>query len=462
MAITALPRGPKGRPIIGHLAELRRDWLGTLTHYAREYGDIVPLRLGPKPAVLLSHPDYVESVLVTHNRTFVKSPTLRNSRRMFGNGLLTSEGDFWRRQRRLSQPAFHRERLASYGEQMVDCTARALDTWADGEVRDVHADMMRLTMEIVARVLFGADVAAAAAEVGDALDVALARYQVRADSLLFLVPDTWPLPGNLTYLRAAKRLDRIVYGIIERRRHSREEHGDLLAMLLEARDEDGSRMTDRQLRDEVMTLFLAGHETTAITLSWAWYLLATHPEVERTLLAELDEVLGDQAAPTVADVPRLKYAERIVTETLRLDSPAWFISREALEACDIGGYRIAKGEVAMLSQWVVHRDPRFFDRPDEFDPDRWAEEAASGRPRYAYFPFGGGPRLCIGAGFAMMETVLVLATIARRFRLVLEAGQEIAPWPTVTLRPRHGVRVILEQRDLTKRTESAVLVGHDA
>jgi cytochrome P450 len=431
-----------------------------MTRYAREYGDVVPLRLGVKPAVLLSHPDDIESVLVTHNRAGIKSPTLRNNRRLLGHGLLTSEGDFWRRQRRLSQPAFHRERLASYGELMIACTERAIDGWAEGEVRDVHADMMRLTMEIVGRTLFGADVVAAAAEVGGALEVALERFDARVESLLFLLPDTWPLPGNLAYLRAAEQLDRVVFGIIERRRRDPGEHEDLLATLLEARDEDGSRMSDQQLRDEVMTLFLAGHETTAITLSWTWYLLATHPEVERKLLAELREVLGERA-PTVADAPRLKYAERVVSEVLRLYPPAWFISREAIQPFEVRGYRIAKGQIAMLSQWVVHRDPRFWDRPDEFDPDRWAPEATSQRPRYAYFPFGGGPRLCIGAGFAMMEAVLVLATILQRFHLALVPGQDFTPWPTVTLRPRHGVRVVPRRREQSEQTESITVGQHD-
>ena len=459
MSTASLPRGPKAHPLLGHLAELRRDWPGTLTRYAREYGDIVPLRLGPRTAVLLSHPDYVEDVLVTHNRVFTKSPTLRNSRRLFGHGLLTSEGDFWRRQRRLSQPAFSRERLASYGELMIACTERTIGSWVPGQERDVHADMMRLTMEIVGRALFGADVGAAATEVGDALEVALERFNARVESLLFLLPDTLPMPGNLAYLRAAGRLDRVVFGIIERRRGETEERGDLLSMLLRARDGDGSRMTDHQLRDEVMTLFLAGHETTAIALSWTWYLLATHPAVERKLLAELRAVLADRT-PSVADLPRLKYAERVVTEVLRLYPPAWSISREALQPCEIGGYRLAKGHVAMLSQWVVHRDPRFFDRPDDFDPDRWAAEGAA-RPRYAYFPFGGGPRLCIGAGFAMMEAVLVLATILQRFRLALVPGQDFTPWATVTLRPRHGVRVIPRGREPSEQPRSTIADQQD-
>jgi cytochrome P450 len=271
--------------------------------------------------------------------------------------------------------------------------------------------------------------------------------------MLFLLPDTLPLPGNLTFLRTADRLDRIVYRIIEQRRRDAAEGNDLLSLLLRIHDEDGTRMTDRQLRDEVMTLFLAGHETTAIALSWTWYLLAEHPEVERKLIAELAEVLGGRA-PTVADLPRLRYAEHVISESLRLYPPAWIISREAIQPVEIGGHRIEKGQLAMVSQWVLHRDPRFWERPDEFVPERWAVEKPTW-PRFAYFPFGGGPRICIGAGFAMMEAVLILASIARRFRLVLEPGQQIVPWPSLTMRPRHGVRVRLEGREPPAATVSS-------
>jgi cytochrome P450 len=442
---TSRPRGPRGHFLSGHLPELSRDWLGGLTRYAREYGDYVPLRLGPKRAVLLSHPDYVEYVLVTNARNFIKSPALRNSRRLLGNGLVTSEGDFWRRQRRLAQPAFHRGRIASYGEVMVAYTERLLAAWPDGAERDFHADMMQLTLEIVAKTLFDADVRGAAADVGAALAVILERFNARLNSLLFLVPDTLPLPGNQGLLRAAQRLDVLIYDIIARRRASGQDTGDLLSMLLQAQDEDGSQMTDRQLRDEVMTLFLAGHETTAIALSWAQYLLAQHPAVEEQVVAELRAVLGGRA-PTVADLPRLRYTEMVVTEALRLYPPAWTVAREALGPCEIGGHEVSRGTILMMSQWVLHRDPRYFEAPEAFRPERWANGLAKELPKYVYFPFGGGPRVCIGSGFAMMEAVLLLATITQQFHVALVPGRPVVPWPSATLRPRDGVPVVVHRR----------------
>ncbi len=442
MATGHLPAGPPGHFLSGNLAELRRDWLGAFTRYAREYGDFVPFWVGPRRMVLLSHPDLIEYVLLTHNRDFIKSPILRRSSRLLGRGLVTSEGDFWRRQRRLSQPAFHRQRIEGYGQTMVAYAERMLERWRTGERRDVHAEMMELTLAIVAKTLFDADVADEASEIGAAITTAQERFNARLNSILFMIPDVIPLPGNLAYLRAANRLDRTIYRIIEQRRSSGEDRGDLLSMLLHARDDDGSQMTDRQLRDEVMTLFIAGHETTAIALSWTWYLLARHPRVEERLDAELREVLGGRP-PTVDDLPRLRYAEMVVAEAMRLYPPAWAMGREALAPCVIGGYPVARGTILVMSQWVMHRDPRYFERPDAFEPERWADGLAKRLPRFAYFPFSGGPRQCIGSGFAMMEAILLLAAIAQRFRLEVPAGHVVSPWPTATLRPRGGVPVVL-------------------
>jgi cytochrome P450 len=441
-----LPAGPRGHFLLGHLVELGRDPLGALQRYAREYGDFVPLRFGPKRAVLLNHPDYVEQVLATHSRYFIKSPALRNSRRLIGHGLLASEGELWRRQRRLIQPAFHRPQLAAYSEIMVACTEQLLATWRDGEVRDVHQEMMRLTLQIVARALFGADVTDEAAVVDEALRVALERFGTRLSSLAFLLPDTLPTPDNWGFLRAARRLDAIVYRIIAARRASGVDRGDLLSILLRARDEaDGGGMTDKQLHDEVMTLLLAGHETTAIALSWTWYLLAQHPAVEAKLLAELQAVLGGRA-PTVEDLPQLPYTEWVLWEALRLYPPAWALAREAVQDCEIGGYPVPAGTIVVMSQWLLHRDPRYFDEPERFLPERWADGLAKRLPRYAYFPFGGGPRLCIGAGFASLEAALVLATVLPRFRLTLVPEHPIALWPSATLRPRYGIRMVLHRR----------------
>jgi cytochrome P450 len=459
MLVAARPRGPKGQFPTGNLPEFSRDRLGFLTACAREYGDFVPFRLGPRPFVLLSHPDYVEYVLVANNDNFRKHYLLRMNRLLLGNGLLTSEGDLWRRQRRLAQPAFHRQRIAAYGEVMVEYAERMLATWRDGEVRDVHADMTRLTLEIVAKTLFDADVAGEAGHVGAALEVVMETFIARMDSLLML-PESVPTPTNLRLQRAVRQLDEIVYGIIAHRRASGEDRGDpsasseqvrfagqaLLSMLLRARDEDdGGRMTDKQLRDETMTLFLAGHETTAIALSWTWYLLARHPEVVAKLEAELDATLGGRA-PTVADLPRLPYAGMVVSEAMRLYPPAYAFGREAIGDCEIGGHRVTAGTTVIMSPWVLHRDRRFYDEPEAFDPDRWAHGLARRLPKYAYFPFGGGPRVCIGASFATMEATLLLAAIARRFRLALASDAPITPQPAITLRPKDGIRVLLRAR----------------
>ena len=445
MVVVARPRGPKGHFLTGSLPEFSRDRLGFLTACAREYGDLVPFRLGPRPFMLLSHPDHVEYVLVANNDNFRKHYLLRMNRLLLGNGLLTSEGDLWLRQRRLAQPAFHRQRIAAYGAVMVQYAERMLAAWRDGEGRDVHADMSRLTLEIVAKTLFDADVAGEAGQVGAALEVVLDTFIARMDSLLML-PEGVPTPTNLRRQRAVRQLDEIVYGIIARRRAGGEDRGDLLSMLLRARDEDdGGRMTDKQLRDEAMTLFLAGHETTAIALSWTWYLLARHPAVVAKLEAELDGTLGGRA-PTVADLPRLPYAGMVVSEAMRLYPPAYAFGREAIGDCQIGGYRVAAGTTLIMSPWVLHRDRRFFDEPEAFDPDRWADDLAKRLPKYAYFPFGGGPRLCIGASFATMEATLLLATIARRSRLAIASDAPITPRPAITLRPKDGVRVVLRAR----------------
>ncbi len=444
MAHAPLPPGPKGHPLWGNLSDFRRDRLGFLTRAARDWGDVVPLRFGPRRLLLVSDPALIESVLVANSRHFVKGAGLRRNRHVFGNGLLVSDGDFWRRQRRLAQPAFHRQRIAAYADTMVAYTERLLAGWRDGETRDLHQEMMGLTLEIVAKTLFDADVTGDVRAVGDALDLLMTSFTARMN-LTLLLPESLPTPTNRRLREAVARLDAIVFGIIERRRAGGEDHGDLLSMLLQARDEDGGRMTDRQLRDEALTLFAAGHETTALALTWTFYLLAQHPAAEAKLAAELDAVLGGRA-PTLEDRPNLPYTEQVVTEAMRLYPPAWTIGREAVADCPLGPYQLPKGDAVLMSQWVVHRDPRWFDRPDEFDPDRWADGLAKRLPRFAYFPFGGGPRVCIGNTFAQMEATLLLATIARRYRLALVPGRPIVPAPSITLRPKHGLRVTLHER----------------
>ena len=433
-----LPAGPRGHLLVGSLPEFRRDVLGFFAACARDYGDVVPLRVPRRRLVLLSHPDLIEEVLATHARRTTKTALLQALRPVLGDGLLLSEGDHWLRQRRLIQPAFHRQRIAAYGDVMAGHADRAMATWKHGQTRDVHADMMAITQGIVAKTLFDADVSDDAWDVGHALHVLMQDFS-RRRTRLFELPAFVPTPGRRRARAAVEHLDRLVYGIIAARRASGENHGDLLSLLLQAQDaDDGSRMTDRQVRDEIMTLFLAGHETTAVSLSWTWYLLAQHPAVEARLADELRSVLGGRL-PTVADLPRLRYADMVVTESMRLYPPAYTITRRVAEPLEVGGHRIAPETVLVMSQWVVHRDRRWFEHPAAFQPDRWENDLAKRLPRYAYFPFGGGPRLCIGNTFALMEATLLLAAIAQRFRFRLAPGASVKPMLSVTLRPADGI-----------------------
>jgi len=450
MAVTTVepkkvPPGPKGHWLLGNLPGFRRDRLGFLTECAQTYGDVVSLRLATKRIIVVNHPDLIEEVLVTNNRHYIKHFALRMAKPTLGNGLLTSEGDFWRRQRRLSQPAFHRERIAAHAAMMVSFTERMLEPWKTGQTRDIQNDMMQVTLQIVAKALFDADVSGDSADASEAMETVLRCFTARVDKLIRL-PDFFPTPVNLRLRRAIKRLDGIIFRIIEERRSTGEDRGDLLSMLLQAQDEDnGERMTDRQLRDELMTLFMAGHETTANTLSWVWYFLSLHPEVEARLHAELDEVLADRP-PTFADLPKLPYTEHVISETLRIYPTVWLLGREAIVPTEVGGYPVPVGTTVYMSQWVLHRDGRFFDDPESFRPERWADGLAKRIPRYAYFPFGGGPRICIGNSFSLMESVLLLATMARRFRLKLVPGAKIIPVPTMTLRADGGIPMVVTAR----------------
>jgi cytochrome P450 len=444
--INTLPPGPKGHFLLGSSPDFKRDQLEFYAACARQYGDVVPLRLGPRRALLIYHPDAVEEVLVTRSRDFIKSPGVRLLRRLLGDGLLLSEGDFWLRQRRLVQPAFHRQRVAAYGEVMTSLAARRMAGWKDGDVIDVHAEMMGLTQAIVAKTLFDADVADESYAVGHASNVLMEDFGARLGSLLQLLPDWLPTPANLRAGRAIRRLNQVVYRMIGARRRGGDDRGDLLSILLQARDaDDGSRMTDRQVRDEVMTLFMAGHETTAVALSWTWYLLSEHPTVAARLAEELRAAVGDRA-PAVTDLPRLKYTEMVVTESMRLYPPAYGVGRQATRPTEIAGYSVAPGVIVIIPTFVVHRDPRWFEEPETFRPERWANDLARRLPRFAYFPFGGGPRQCSGTGFAMMEAILLLATITQRFRLTMVPGQRVIPTPYVTLRPEPGIRMLLTRR----------------
>ena len=444
--MNSLPPGPKGSLIMGVMREFNRDTLGFIERLHREYGDVVRSRFLYVHAYFLYHPADIEALLTTNAKSFRKAQSLRSPffRRLVGNGLVTSEGDFWRRQRRLAQPAFHRQRISSYGDIMVQYADRAIAKWRDGEHRDVAKDMTRLTLEIVVKTLFNSDVSNDADHVGATLSQIVKPFASQA-TLKWIADNRLPTPGHYRYFNAVREIDKIIYRIIAERRASGSDEGDLLSMLLQAQDEDGSQMSDAQLRDEVMTLFLAGHETTALALSWSWYLLATHTRAETQFHAELDEVLGGRA-PQVSDLPKLKFTEMIAKETMRLYPPAYAVGREAIEDTEMGGYRVPRGTQLFAFQWVTHRDPRFFERPDEFVPERWASESIQTLPRYAYFPFGGGPRQCIGNYFAMMEVVLLLATIGQRFSFSLLNEHPVEVLPVLSLRPKNGIKVKLLQR----------------
>jgi cytochrome P450 len=438
--------GPKGRFLLGSAIEVARDWLGFYKRCAEEYGDVVRVRLAHVPVYLIVHPRDIETVLVTNTSNFKKSADYRALARVLGQGLLTSEGEFWKRQRSLIQPAFHRQSILGYAAVMTQAAGRTLDSWKEKGERNIHDDMMRVTLEIVAQCLFGAEVADVAERVGKAMEVVTERFILNA-SLAVMFPFDIPVRFARREWRAIRELNEIIGSIIRKRRSSNQPREDLLDMLLRVRDADGNPMSDAQLRDEVMTLFLAGHETTAIALSWACYLIAQNPDIEAKLAEELQVVLGGRV-PVPEDLPRLRYTEMVIKEAMRLYPAVWGIGRRALQDCELGGYRVPAGSNIFILQWRTQRDPRFFPDPERFDPERWREDPVrSGKiPRFAYFPFGGGPRVCVGASFAMMEATLLLAMIQQRFHLEIVPGHPIELFASVTLRPKYGIRVIPQRR----------------
>jgi cytochrome P450 len=444
--------GPKGELIMGVMRDFNRDTLAFIDR-CHEYGDVVHTRFLWVHAYFIYNPHDIETLLTTNARSYRKAESLRSPffHRLVGNGLVTSEGEFWRRQRRLAQPAFHRQRISSYGDIMVQYAQRMIDTWQDGEQRDLSRDMTRLTLEIVVKTLFNADVSRDADRIGQILTSLVKPFASQA-TLKWILDNRLPTPEHRRYFNAVAEIDRIVFRIIAERRASGDDEGDLLSMLLQARDDDGSRMSDSQLRDEVMTLFLAGHETTALALSWSWYLLASHPEAEKKFHAELDEVLGGRT-PDVSDLPKLRYTDLIAKETMRLYPPAYAVGREAIEDTELGGFPVPKGTQIFAFQWTTHRDPRYFDDPAAFKPERWENGLSEQLPKFAYFPFGGGPRQCIGNYFAMMEIVLLLATIGQRFRFSL-LDEKVEVLPVLSLRPKSGIKVRLHHR----RNDSVPLV----
>jgi cytochrome P450 len=439
--------GPQSWSPLGHVFEFNRNRALFFRRLASDYGDIVKFRLGFGEVFLLTHPDYIKDVLVTRQRAFHKGRALARAKRLMGDGLLTSEEEFHLRQRRLMQPAFHRERIAAYARTMVQHSAELSHEWQDGQTFDVRDETTRVTLAIVCRVLFDADAR------GDAADVGRAFSELMELASFLLAPyseylERLPLPQSIRFRRAKARLNRVVSRFINERRQAPGDRGDLLSTLLAAEDEDGPSggMKDQQVHDECMTLLVAGHETLANTLTWTWYLLSQHPQVESTLQDELGTVLGGRL-PTLDDLPNLPYTEMVLLEAMRLYPPAWFLSRRALEPYEVGGFALPKGAQIVLSQYVTHRDPRYYPCPDRFDPDRWKPEARAARPKFAYFPFGAGVRGCIGESFAMTEGRLILAVLAARWKLSLVPGHPVVVQAASTLRPKYGMRMTAHRRE---------------
>jgi cytochrome P450 len=444
---TRIPPGPKGLPIVGVSFELLRDALGLLRRIAREYGDIVRIPVAFGERILLNHPDWIEQLLVIQQSKFHKSALSKEAtERLLGQGLLISEGDFWRRQRRLAQPAFQRARITEYAATMVEIAGRHLQEWHGGEQRDMAHEMMALTLDIAVRTLFGTTLPNEAKQVGQAMTF-LMRYSLGRARSPVNIPASWPTPRNRRANREYEFLDSLVYRIISERQAqgNSTHHTDLLSLLMAAMDEDGSQMTPRQLRDETMTIFLAGHETTALTLAWTWYLLSQNPAAEARLHEELRGVLAGRA-PEIKNIERLPYLQAVVNEVLRLYPAAYVLARTSIAPCTIGGYDFPAGSTFLASQWVMHRDARYYDDPDAFRPERWLDGLMGRLPAGAYFPFGDGPRRCIGQNFALMELVLVTATVAQHFRFRLVPGHPVVPEPLVTLRPRYGIQMTVEAR----------------
>lgn len=456
------PPGPKRKFLGMQFIAFRRDPINFIQRMAREYGDISYFRMGPQDAFFLNHPDYVREVLLTHQQNFTKGRALQRAKRLLGEGLLTSEGDFHRRQRRLAQPAFHRQRMADYGAVMSAYAARMRDGWQDGETLDISHEMMRLTLAIVGKTLFDADVEEEADEIREAMTAIVHLFNAMLVPFSELL-EKLPLPQKRRFQRAKERLDTTIYRMIEERRHSGKDRGDLLSMLLDARDEegDGAGMTDRQVRDEALTIFLAGHETTANAMTWTWYLLSEHPEVEAKLHAEIDSVLMDGRTPTFEDVAQLRYTEMVLAESMRLYPPAWAIGRLTINQQEIAGYVMPPRSLVLLSPYVMQRDARYFPEPERFDPERWTATAREARPQFSYFPFGGGARRCIGEGFAWMEGVLLVATLAQRWRLRHVPTHTVALQPAITLRPKHGMLMTLEKRSKAPVVGKAPVAGDE-
>jgi cytochrome P450 len=414
-------------------------------HLAQEYGDIAHYKIGWHHIVFLNHPDYIREVLVVQNDNFVKERTVQRTKMLLGEGMITAEGAQHRTQRQVAQPAFHRQRIPEYANTMVQEAARLRDRWRDGEQRDIAIDMMHLTLNVVAQTLFATDLRQEVDELADAINRIMGLYNF----LVMLPAAEWLVhvrpPGLAAFVRARKRIDRVVYRMIAAHRERGSHAGSLLDLMLAA-SPDQSAASEQSLRDQVITIFLAGYETVANALSWTWYLLSQNPDCECKFHDEVDRELQGRL-PTFDNVPRLRYVEMVLAESMRLFPPAWAMGRYARADFQLGEYVLPAKTTVLISQFITHRDPRFFPDPLRFDPERFTLEAKARRSKLTYFPFGAGVRQCIGESFAWMEGVLLLATIAQKWKLKLVPGHPVEPEPLITLRPKYGMRMHLEQRE---------------
>jgi len=443
-----IPTMSRSHPIMGNMSEYNNDRLNFLMRVARQCGDIGKFHYGFLSLILFNAPEFVQSVFVEHTYDFDKGAYLRSAfYPVTGNGLFISEGEIHRKQRKLMAPTFQPRQIVSYADTMVGYGERILETWRDGMTVDVSQEMTDVTMSIVGKVLFDADVFTETDELGAAMTAAL-NHVAYMFSTAFPLPFNWPLPRYKRTKQAIALLRQRIQKMIDERRASAEQGNDLLSILLQAREEDGSGMSDEQVRAEAMTLFGAGHETTANALTWAWYLLTTHPDAYQKMQQEIDTVLQGRS-PTYADLAHLPYTLQVLKEALRLYPPAYAISRGVLHDTEINGYFISKRALVMVAPWVLHRRPDFFPDPEKFDPERFTLENEKRLPRYAYMPFGAGPRICIGNHFAMMEGHLLLATLAQRVTFELVAGQNIVPQPGIGLRPKYGLKMVVQRRNPT-------------
>lgn len=445
MKLQSLPPTVKADLFGGHFRSFRKRPIDFLQNLSK-LGDVTNFQVGKIPAFLINHPELIRDLLVTSNHKFVKGRALQRAKGLLGEGLLTSEKEFHLRQRRMIQPAFHRARVGEYAKSMIEFSDKMSGEWKDGEALDIAEEMMRLTLWIVGKTLFNANVETEAAGVGKAMTTIVSMFNF----MLFPFSEyleKLPLPPIRRLKNARQTLDEVIYKIINERRASGEDKGDLLSMLLMAQDEEtGGAMTDKQVRDECLTLFLAGHETTANALTWTFYLLSQNPQVERKFHAELDEIL-DEKSLTPEIYPQLKYTEQILAESMRLFPPAWTLGRLATEEHEFNGYKIPEKSLILASQFVMHHDARFWENAEEFIPERWAKTSIKeAGNKFIYFPFSKGVRSCIGESFAWMEGVLLMANLGRKWKLSLLPEQKVVPQPMITLRPKYGMKMRVEQR----------------